>query len=786
MKNATSPAIKIGESRPVHDGLAKVTGEARYTDDIVLPGMLHGKLLFSDKPHARVVSVDSSVAEEMEGVKAVLTRFNTPERRYNSAKRFDGQLIPEDEQIFPEIVRHVGDRVALVIAEGPEQARRALKAIRVEYQELPAVFDPEEAMKAGAPLLHGQREGAGNRLPEIVVQGGDIDKGFKEADMVFEDLKETPPVHHLALEPHGVVAEYLPGEGATVYTTTQTTFAVRLLLSEIFALPRHKVRVIKPILGGAFGGKIPMILEPAALHGAMVTGRPVKLVLSRKELFASTRTRHATRIKIKTGVKRDCTICAMDLQMILNAGAYCSQSINVGAAAVHDVVKCYRVADVRTTATPVYTNSPVGGAMRGYGSPQVYFALESHLDRIARHLKMDRLEFRLKNLVHPEDKDPVHHEPLGNPRPIDCARKGAELFDWRGKSAGRPAIAEEPGALKSDKLYSDKLYGFGMAMGSHANGVFSVHLDYTGIRIRINEDGSVVFFTGSHDMGNGSVTVQKMIISEELSVPLELIRAVESDTGSCPYNLGDYASRGVFVSAEAVRRTAVKMRELIIAEAALLSGRQTEDLRLEADAIVDAGSGEVVVNRRDFYLQIQQKEQRDLEVTGSYANSAARTSYGAHFVEVEVNRLTGEVRILDYVAVHDVGKVLNRQGIEGQLEGGVHMSAGYALQEEILLDESGRIQNGNLKQYRQLSALQMPRNLQFDFVEEGDSPGPYGAKSIGECATVPGGSALANAIADALGCEVDRLPLTPERILDLIRKGEGSGSGEGAKERADG
>lgn len=756
----------IGSSRPVHDALSKVTGTARYTDDLSLPGMLHGKLLFSDKAHARVVSVDTTRAESMDGVMGIFTRFNTPGRKYNSAKRFDHQEIPEDEQIFPEVVRHVGDRIALVVARHPEQAQRALRAIQVEYQELPAVFDTEEALAEGAPLLHGYRDGQGNRLAEIPVVGGDPEAAFGECDLILEDESTTPAVNHLALEPHSVLAEYKPGEGATVYTTTQTTFAVRLLLSEIFQLPRHQVRVVKPILGGAFGGKIPMILEPAALHAAMVCGRPVKISLSRKDLFASTRTRHATKIRVKTGVMADGTIRALDIRMVLNAGAYCTQSINVAAAAVHDVVKCYRIPHVRALALPVYTNAPVAGAMRGYGSPQIYFALESHLDRVARKLGMDRLEFRLRNLVRPEDCDPVYHEALGNPRPVDCALRGAELFGWEGK------VLNLGSRRRKDP---DKLYGFGMAMGTHANGVFSVHLDYTGIRIRINEDGTVIFFTGSHDMGNGSVTVQKMIISQELLVPMEMIRAVESDTTLCPYNLGDYASRGVFVSAEAVRRTAVKMRERILSEAAGLTGRTAGELVLTAHAVVDRDSGDPVMDRREFYLHIHQKEQRELEVSGSYANSAGRTSYGAHFAEVEINRKSGAVRILDYAAVHDVGKVLNRQGIEGQLEGGIHMSAGYALTEELLLDNSGKVRNGNLKQYRQLTALQMPRKLKVDFIEEGEEPGPYGAKSIGECATVPGGAALANAVAHALGTEISEIPLTPDRILQLLESAAGKG-----------
>lgn len=745
----------IGSGVPVHDALQKVTGASRYTDDIGMNGLLHAALLLSDRPHAFIRSIDSSEAEAMEGVAAVLTCFNTTDRLYNSAKRFDEQEIPEDEQIFPRTVRHVGDRVAAVVAETREQAARAAKKIRVEYEPLPAVFDPEEALRTG---------GEPYRLPEVLVEAGDPEAGFAKADLVFEDVRETAAVHHLALEPHSVIAECVDGRKATVWTSTQTTFAVRLLLSRLFDLPRSMIRVIKPVMGGGFGAKIPMILEPVALAAALKTGRPVKLTLSRRELFSATRTRHAAGIRIKSGVRRDGTLTALDIDMVLNAGAYCTQSINVGAAAVHDVVNCCRVADIRAKARPVRTNLPVGGAMRGYGSPQIYFALQTHLARVARELGIDFYTFQEKNLVRPDALHPVYGSPLGNPRPLDCLREGARLFGYDRKRA-----LPRKGA-------DGRFHGVGIGIGTHANGVFGAHLDFTGIRLRLNEDDSIVLYTGSHDMGNGSVTVQKMIVSQELSIPLERISAVESDTENCPYNLGDYASRGVFVSAEAVRRAAVALRSRILAEAAEYLGVPAEELELDGERVAVRGTagkeGGAGVPRLELLRYLQRTKQTELEVTETWANAAGRTSYGAHFAEVAVDAESGEVELLSYAAVHDVGKVLNRQGIEGQLEGGVHMSAGYALSEEMLFDENGGVINSGLKSFRILPASRMPRELKLGFIEEGEEPGPYGAKSIGECAAVPGAAAIANAISDALGVDIDRIPATPRRILEKMeRKG---------------
>lgn len=760
----------VGSRIPIHDAVGKVTGAALYTGDLHRPRMLHARLLLSKRAHAKILSIDTTAALAVEDVHLIFTCFNSPRKRYNSAKRFEGQEIPEDEQLFPSVVRFVGDRVAMAVAESPQAAERALRKITIEYEDLPAVFSLEEALRGETdktvPPIHADLCES-NRLDQILIEAGNPEKAFAEADFVLEDSASTPAVHHLALEPHCCLAECSADDEITVWSSTQSTFAIRLLLSEIFDRPQSQIRVIKPALGGAFGSKIPVILEPMAVLASLTTGRPVRLELSRAQAFIATRTRHASEITVKTGVSKDGVILGQTIDVLFNAGAYCTQSINVTAASVHDVVKSYKTQNIRVTGSPVYTNLPIAGAMRGYGSPQIYFALETHLDRLAGELRMDSTELRLKNLLEPSSLHPVYGIPLGNPRPLDCLERGKTIIRWAERKA---EIDKEKEEYRQKGELPQKLRGLGAAMGTHGNGVFGVHLDFTAIRIKVNEDGSIIFHSGTHDMGNGSITVQKMVLAEELKTPFTEIRVVESDTENCPYNLGDYASRGVFVSAEAARRAAVAMRELILSKAAVYLGVAAEELDLFEDDIRHKSDGTIAISRKKFFKYLHQKKQEELTVTESYANSAGRTSYGAHLVEVEIDTESGSIEIVTYAAVHDAGRVLNHMGIEGQMEGAISMITGYALKEELRFDSNGKLKNGSLKTYETVSAEGMPKTVLLDFVEEKDLPGPYGGKSVGECSVVPGAPAIANAVTHALDTPIRSIPIRHGFVKDRIEK----------------
>ena len=417
---------KIGGSFPIRDAALKVTGQKEYVGDMHLPGMLYGEVLFSPVAHAKIKRIDTSAAEALPGVRAVVTYKDDPGVRFNSATRFYEHRIPDTERIFDDTVRYVGDRVAAVAADNAKIAKKALKLIEVEYEELPFYLDPEEAMKEGAYPIHGES----NVITTMVHNAGNLDEGFAQADRIFEGRYTTQPVHQAAIEQHIAIAQFDATGKLTVISPNQNTFGFRIVLSRIFGLPMSKVRVTSPAIGGAFGGKLETAVEPVAALLAMKSGRPVRVQFSRQACINSVRTRHASVVYIKTGVKNDGTIVAQDIRVITNTGAYAGSALNVLGALSHKVFKVYKCPNMRFTGMPVYTNTPVAGAMRGYGSPQAFFGQQRQMKTIADALGISLAELQLKNLVEPDALDPIGFYPLGNPRPKDCVRRGLELLKY--------------------------------------------------------------------------------------------------------------------------------------------------------------------------------------------------------------------------------------------------------------------------------------------------------------------------------------------------------------------
>lgn len=740
----------IGNRYPIRDAALKVTGELKYVGDMKLPNMLYAKMLFSPIAHGRIKKIDTSKAEALPGVKAVATYLNSPRIPYNSAMRFYEHDIPKVEYIFDDTVRFVGDRVAAVAAENIETAQMAIKLIDVEYEELPAVFDPEEALKEDAVKIHPN----GNKIITITQTAGDVDTAFIRADHVFEDKYTLPAAHHGAMETHVAIANYDHMGKLTVWSPNQNTFAYRIILSKIFELPMSKVRVISPAIGGAFGGKLEATIEPVAALLARMTRRPVKLELNRRETMVSTRTRHAAVVYLKTGIMNDGTIVAQDMKVITNTGAYATSAINVIAAMSHKVFKVYKFKNMRFTGTAVYTNMPIAGAMRGYGSPQAFFGQQVHLNRIANELGIDIVKLQLKNLVEPEGVDPRFNSPHGNPRPIDCVVEGAEAFDWIAKRS-----------IKSSGRYR---YGIGMAVGSHGNGCFGAHRDYTAITLKMNEDGTAVMYSGTHDMGNGSVSLQIQIVAEVLGIDPELIECIAADTDTTPWNLGDYASRGAFVSGNAAKKAAESIKKQLAQEASELLGEAEEKLIFKNNYVFSKADESKKASLCEVMIHAQKVSLREIIASETFAANAGVSSYGVHFAEVEVDTETGKVKVLNYVAAHDVGKAINPLSLEGQIEGGIQMGIGYALTEGLEFDDNGKMTNSSLKRYHLINAVEMPKT-KIILIEEGEKPGPYGAKSIGECATVPSAPAVANAVINALGCEFFDFPLKPQKILGKLK-----------------
>lgn len=727
----------IGDSLPIRDAELKVTGRKQYVGDMRVPGMLHAALLCSPLPHARIKSISTDRARALPGVRDVVTYREDPGVLFNSATRFYEHQIPNTERIFDSTVRYVGDRVAAVAADTPEIAQKALELIDVDYEPLPFYTDVEAAAREGAYPIHGES----NVITTMVHNAGDLEAGFAQADRIFEDRYSTPPIHHGAIERHVAIADYDYTGKLTIISPNQNVFGYRIILSRIFGLPMSRVRVSSPAIGGSFGGKLEMTIEPVAALLSMRTGRPVRLELSRKQCINATRTRHGSVVYLRTGVKNDGTLVAQDIRIMTNTGAYAGSCMNVLGALSHKVFKMYKCPNIRFTGQPVYTNTPVGGAMRGYGSPQAFFGQQRQLQKIAKALQISLAELQLKNLVEPDALDPIGFYSLGNPRPLDCLRRGLEL-------------AENWGPL--DDEGGKYAIGAGLAMGAHGNGCFGAHRDQICLMIKMNEDGTCVLYTGSHDMGNGSVTAQTQIISSILHIPTGWITVVEADSDACPWNLGDYASHGIYVAGSAAKKAAEAVARELQKEAAALLGEPEEGLTLEEGGVRSAATGELTPLDQ-VMIHAQNVSHREIICQETYAMPAGPTSYGAHLARVRVEKATGKVAVTDYVAVHDVGKVVNRMSIEGQLHGGIHMGMGYALCEGLSFDEEGRSRNDSFVTNPILRSHQMPR-IQVDFIEETEPTGPFGAKSIGEAAVVPAAPAVINAIENALGVEINDLP----------------------------
>lgn len=747
----------IGANVPIAQAALKATGQMIYTADMKLPHMLHAKVLFSPRPHARIVNLDTTRAEALPGVHAVITYKNTPNRYYNSC----GEVLNEymTEQLFSPIVRYVGDKVAAVAADSEKIAEAALKLIDVEYEDLPANYDPERALDENAYVIHDHGElEHGNLILTVAQSSGDVDVAMAKADRIFSDVYECPAIHHGAMETHVSLAVYDAEGMLTVYTPSQDTFAKRRNLANIFDLPMSKVRVSVPAIGGAFGGKIDLITEPIAAALAIKTCRPVRLVYNRTEDICSTRNRHAMRLYLRTGVMNDGTIVAEDMRAYVNAGAYASGTTSVVWAMCGRLFKVHQCPNVRFIGYPVITNTTIGGPMRGFGSPQLFFAQQRQMNTISKALGIDMLELQRKNLTTQQGADPRNQLPHGNARPIDCLNRAAERI---GYDAAR--------AEQRESVNGRYRIGVGIGVGAHGNGMYGVKADITGLMLKMNCDGTCVLFTPSNEMGNSSVTLQKQMVAETLGMQLSDIDCVEADTRLTPYQLGDYSSRGTFVSGHGALKIATSMQVLLAGVAGRMLDVPAEALRF-ADRAAIAPDGRRV-SLEEIVLFSRDHDQKELMCAESFASQAAVMSYGAHIAKVRVDTETGEVKVLSYAAIHDVGKAINPLSVTGQIEGALQMGLGNALSEDMSVDEkTGAVKNRTLKRYKMLYAGDMPRELTVEVLDSFEPAGPFGAKSIGECSVVPTLSAVGNAIANAIGAEVNSLPITKEKILEALAK----------------
>ena len=765
----------IGKRLPRIDSRSKATGEAIYTIDIQLPKMLFGKILRSPYPHARIRHIDTSRAEHLPGVRGVISAKDLSSEK--KAYFYFGAFVPDEYPLAIDRVRFIGDEVAAVAAIDEDIAQEALELIRVEYDPLPAIFDAEEAIKEGAPQIHDHtKENISWRLYQDL---GDVEEGLKEADHIQEDRFVTQLVCHAPLEPHAAVAQWHTDGRLTLWAPTQKPFFYALDLAHALGVSESKVRVIKPPVGGGFGGKQETsAVEFSAAFLSRKTGHPVKIVLTRDEEFSATRRRHAFLIDLKTGVRKDGVITARICRSILDGGAYNSLGIITCYLSALFLNLPYRNRNIRYEALRVYTNKPPCGAMRGFGSPQIFFAMEVQTDMIADALGIDPVELRLKNGLK-----------VGDETPNGMRIKSCGLRESIQSTATRSGWHKK-------RKNGGQGSGIGMACSGFLSGPRLRRLPnntdafaFSSTLIRAHADGNITLFTGTSDIGQGSDSIMAQIAAEELGIPYECVTVLAADTELTPFDLGTYGSRVTLIGGNATRHAAKDLKEKIVKAVADKLEANPEDLELKNNSIFIKGYPEKKLSFSDAVLLCQQalggrpvigegcynpEEEGVLDIKAlcerGEGNYSPTYSFGAQVAEVEVDRQSGEVRVHKITAAHDCGRALNPMSVEGQLEGSVSMGLGYALTEEVIT-EDGLMMNPSFLDYKLLSSLDVP-GMEVIPIESNDPVGPFGAKECGEGTVSPTAPAIVNAIHHATGVWIKELPITPEKLLRKIEGGD--------------
>jgi CO/xanthine dehydrogenase Mo-binding subunit len=760
---AKTAALKIvGKAHQRLDAREKVTGKARYTSDVKIAGMAHGKVLRSPFAHAAIARISAEKAEKLPGVVAVLTRADLKGFALFGAAYKDQPIVALDK------VRYAGDPVAAVAAETEAAALEALSLIEVEYDELPAVTSLDEALKPSAPLVHeagtagGELQGYRYETPKgfhgtnvcyrFGYARGDIESGFAKSARVFEDTFTFPRVQHFSMEPHVTVAHFVDGR-LTVWASTQDPFALREHLSGIFHLPLNKVRIIVPYLGAGYGGKLSVKNEPLAAALSWKAQRPVKILNTVEESF-KTVTRHAARCRLKTGVGKDGRLIARECEIYMDTGAYADAGPRVTQKAGYRAAGPYRIPHLKTDAYTVYTNTVPAGAFRGFGSLQVTWAYESQMDLIARRMGLDPLEFRRKNLL---KKGELY---TAGDTPVDC-----DLADGLAQAA--TAIG-----------WNRKRSGIGRGKGlsccmKDGGGTYKV----SSAVVKMTVDGSIVLSTGTVEVGQGAYTALSQVVAEELCVPLQRIEVAELDTDATPYDSATNASSSMVVMGLCVQRAAQDLKRQLLRAAAKVLRTVPSRLALE-EGKIHARDGESLSYQQVLIGHFGAKA-GELVGKGSYQDKKSakavlgspttfwEVSWGA--AEVEVDRETGLVDLLRYVSLADVGKAIHPEQCLGQDEGAVMMAIGHTLHEEMIYRD-GQLANPGLINYHVPNFRDIPEELHSILIENHNGPGPYGSKGTGEGGLLPVAAAVANAVEDATGLRLYDLPLTPERVWRAMRE----------------
>jgi 4-hydroxybenzoyl-CoA reductase subunit alpha len=754
----------VGHGVTRYDGPDKVTGRAKYTADMRLPGMLYGKLFGSPIAHGRITRLDVSKARALPGVIDVLTAADVPDGWYGvSPAREDEQILASDR------VRYVGDEIAAVAAVDEETAERAIRLIEVEFAELPAVFDPETAMAPGAPVIHPEKPRyAGNINTSVDWNFGDVEKGFAEADHVREQRFVGNRTYQAPMEAHAALARWEHhGDRLTIWTSTQTPHYVHRSLSRMLGIPMGKIRVIRPSVGGGFGAKCEATpLDFCSAIFAKRTGRPVMMEYSREEMFRHFRGRHKQYIDLKIGVKRDGTITAVDQRVVLDGGAYTSFGVITAYYAGSMLPTLYKMPNYRYDGTRIYTNLPASGAFRGHGVPQPRFAFESLLDMIAEDLGLDPIEIRLRNAMTPNTRtcNALDISSCEFTATLERARDTSLWLEKKGKLPRGKGIGVGCGGFVSGAGYPIYRSDF-----PHSNAVIRVHEDGTGVSLHI----------AAAEIGQGSDTVLVQMAAEELGVPYEWVWLADCDTTMSPLDLGSYSSRVTLMAGHAVQRAATKVRAQVLEAAAVELSRDVTSLvarggRIFAKDDPDGGGGMdwAAAARLAFSAQgpvvgtgsYQPPRNLGGEYKGGAVGTSPAYSFSTVVAEVTVDMETGRISVDRVTDFSDAGTVINPVTFHGQVEGSIVMGLGETLFEDTLFDAKGRATNPNLHDYL-IPTIRDTPEIHTAAVESYEPNGPFGAKEVGEGSLIPVLGAIANAIYDACGVRVTELPITPERIL---------------------
>lgn len=735
----------VGHPVPKKEALDKVRGRFAYLADEGQQHMLYAVPVISERPHAWIKKIDSAKALAVPGFVRLFTAKDAPQNVYNSGEWFPGQEYHPDERILTDHARHVGDRIGLVVATSEAAARQAIKLLKIEYEDLPVVVDPMKAEEQSELLFPGEPSSF----------AGSLSYGNATEGRVVETHVQTPKIHHAAIETHLVFCRPLPAGAIEVQTPCQILYGVQHSIAEALNLPLNKIRVIKSAMGGTFGGKQEVVFEPLAAFACMRLGKPLLLTTNRRESILATRTRSATHGTIRTHFDDQGKILSTKVNVLLDAGAYISGAHNRLMVIGKKMPRLYRFPAFEYRGKVVRTNTTPCGACRGYGSPQSHALLEIHMDMAARELAIDPVQLRLNNLVHPGDGDLSGGSPLGNARAIECLTDGVKLFDWEARSKN----SQQNGRYRT---------GVGFACATHGNGYYKTPFhDICAMSMRVNEDGTMIVRTALHELGNGTLTAVAQIVAEVFQTNVDSVTVTEGDTFLTPYDIGCQASRVIHVSGRCAQ---------LLAEQVLEKVKNLAAIRLESSihyvAIRDGMA--FVTNQPEKKISVGElvrfSERRLMEEVQGHLNYQPQTnpgSYGAHFAQVRIDTLTGMVDVTDYLAVHDVGFAINPAYVEGQILGGVQMGIGMALTEELSFDAKGRPSCENFNKYTLINTTAMP-DVRVHLIEKGEEGGPFGAKSIGEIATVPVAPAIVNAVNRALGTSLTDLPLVPPKIIAAL------------------